>query len=302
MNTPIPKAKQELGNSEHLSINKEALSDNQEIIPSVELIKPLGVNQDGWTLIWEDTFDSSTLNESNWTMENWAAGKNGELEYYSPNNVQTVNGKLVLTSKKERYQGRDYPSGAVQTKNKLEFHYGKLEMRAKLPVGQGSFPAFWLLTNKEDTWLPEIDILEMLGHKPNEIWMVHHWLGDNNKLTSESSSFEDDDFSKDFHIYGVEWTEDYIAWFIDGVERFQSATNIPKDDMYLYINTAIRGVWPGNPDYTTEIHKILHPKSYIFRYSVGLIPFQCLICYKLFSFFPFRILTVLNKILYNLGR
>lgn len=224
--------------------------DSEPSAAAEQLETVVGI-QDDWVLVWEDQFTHSFLDETKWTAEDWAANKNEELQYYSPNNVKTVNGKLVLISKKETYQGRDYTSGAIHTKDKLEVQYGKLEMRAKLPVGQGIFPAFWLLTSKESTWLPEIDIVEMLGHKPTEIWMVLHWLDQNNKLTSVSTSFEGNDFSRDFHTYELVWNEQYIAWFIDGVERYRTSAHIPTDPMYLYINTAIGGVWPGSPDHTT---------------------------------------------------
>lgn len=207
--------------------------------------------EDGWELIWKDKFDNNCLDLSKWNTEDWAAEKNNELQYYSPNNVKVEEGVLKLISKKERYKGREYTSGAVHTKGKFDFLYGKVEMRAKLPAGQGIFPAFWMITDNEDTWLPEIDILEMLGHQPGEIWMVSHWLGEDGKLKSDFSSFKGQDFSKDFHTYSIEWTPDSITWFIDGVERFKSTKYIPSEKMYLYLNTAVGGKWPGPPDETT---------------------------------------------------
>ena len=92
---------------------------------------------------------------------------------------------LKLISKNEKFKGRDYTSGAVHTKGKFDFLYGKAEMRAKLPAGQGIFPAFWMMTDKDDTWLPEIDIMEMLGHQPDKVWMVSHWLGNDGTLKSD---------------------------------------------------------------------------------------------------------------------
>ena len=185
-------------------------------------------------------------------MEDWAAKKNNELQYYSPNNVRVEGGILRLISKKENYGGRNYTSGAVHTKGKFSLLYGKVEMRAKLPKGQGLFPAFWMMTNKDDTWLPEIDLVEMLGHRPDEIWMVLHRLDENNRLTSRSNSYKGEDYSIGFHTFGIEWSPDTITWFIDGAKRFKVGEFVPREDMYLYVNTAIGGDWPGRPDETTS--------------------------------------------------
>lgn len=218
--------------------------------------------QGDWHLIWQDEFENNCLDFNNWNIEDWAAEKNNELQYYSPNNVKVEDGLLKLISKNEKFKGREYTSGAVQSKGKFNFLYGKAEMRAKLPAGQGVFPAFWMMPEKEDTWLPEIDILEMLGHKPNEIWMVLHWLDTNGSLKSDYSIFIGPDFSKDFHIFSIEWTPDSITWFIDGIEQFKSNKFIPNENMYLYLNTAIGGDWPGSPDDTT-VFPVIYEIDYV---------------------------------------
>lgn len=210
-------------------------------IPSIE----------GWELIWHDEFEDHALNRSKWTTENWAAEKNNELQFYTPQNIMLENGLLKIVSEKESFEGREYTSGALHTKNKFSFLYGKVELRAKLPSGQGMFPAFWMMPNQEQTWLPEIDILEMLGHQPDEIWMVVHWLDNDNRLKSSSSSYKGPDYSADYHTFGIEWSPDQITWFIDGIERYQTDDYIPDQEMYLYVNTAIGGNWPGSPDQTT---------------------------------------------------
>ncbi|MGN8644825.1 glycoside hydrolase family 16 protein [Gracilibacillus sp. HCP3S3_G5_1] len=208
--------------------------------------------EDGWTLIWQEEFEQNKLDQAKWNIENWAAEKNNEWQYYTPNNIKVSDGKLKLISKKENYNGRSYTSAAIHSKDKFYFRYGKVEIRAKLPSGKGIFPAFWMMPNIDNQWLPEIDIFEMLGHQPNEIWMVQHWLDENQQLTSKSDHFiGDDDFSKDFHTFSLEWSVDSIKWYIDGIERFQTNNSSPQVDMYLYLNTAIGGDWPGSPDNTT---------------------------------------------------
>ncbi|MER2047462.1 MAG: glycoside hydrolase family 16 protein [Solibacillus sp.] len=232
--------------------NKSCLKETPTFnIPNNEPKKQITSKHDDWVLIWQDEFEDNCININNWNIEDFAAEKNNELQYYTSNNVKVEDGVLKLISKNERYKGKKYTSGAVHTKGKFDLLYGKAEMRAKLPTGQGIFPAFWLITDKENTWLPEIDIMEMLGHQPNEIWMVSHWLGENGKLKSDFSSYTGEDFTKEFHTFSIEWAPDSISWFIDGIERFKSTMYIPNENMYLYLNTAVGGNWPGSPDHTT---------------------------------------------------
>lgn len=205
-----------------------------------------------WQLVWSDEFNGHCLDSDKWTPEDWAAEKNNELQYYTAANAEVQDGQLTLTSRKEPFGGRSYTSGAVHTRGKFSFLYGKAEMRAKLPAGQGVFPAFWMMTDKEETWLPEIDIMEMLGHQPNQIWMVSHWLNSDNGLSSISESFTGSDFSQDYHLFSLEWNSDSLIWRIDGEERFRVTNPIPREPMYLYLNTAIGGNWPGSPDGTTR--------------------------------------------------
>lgn len=219
--------------------------------PSV-LGEDSALQDQGWQLVWSDEFSGDCLDPSKWSAEDWPAEKNNELQYYTPSNVEVQNGQLILTSKRESYRGRSYTSGAVHTRGNFSFLYGKAEMRAKLPGGQGMFPAFWMMTDREDTWLPEIDIMEMLGHQPDEIWMVSHWLDTTGSLSSASHSYRGTDYSKDFHLFRLEWTPNSLIWRIDGEERFRVTEPIPKEPMYLYLNTAIGGNWPGSPDSSTR--------------------------------------------------
>ncbi|MFC4403038.1 glycoside hydrolase family 16 protein [Gracilibacillus xinjiangensis] len=216
---------------------------------------------DGWSLVWNDEFDNPQLDQAKWNIENWAAEKNEELQFYTPGNVKVQDGKLELISEMEKYQGRNYTSGAIHSKDKFFFEYGKVEIRAKLPHGKGIFPAFWMMPNQDNVWLPEIDILEMLGHEPDRIWMVQHQLDENGNLQSESNSFKGADYSKDFHLFGIEWTPSEIVWLIDGKEQFRTNTFQSPGNMYLYINTAVGGVWPGNPDAST-----IFPQSFFVDY------------------------------------
>lgn len=158
-------------------------------------------------LIWHDEFNC--LDTTKWNREDWASDKNNELQYYSPTNISINNGFLHIISKKEKFKGREFTSGALTTKDKFEVLYGKVEIRAKLPAGQGIFPAFWMITDNEKS-LPEIDTVEMLGQKPTEIWMVVHWY--DNRLRSNSTSFIGPNFSQSFHTFSIEWIGNSISF------------------------------------------------------------------------------------------
>lgn len=213
------------------------------------------LSTEDWKIIWHDEFTGDKLDLSKWNIVDWASNKNSELQYYSPENVSVGDGYLRLLSKKRSFKGREYTSGAVETANKLELLYGKVEIRARLPKGQGIFPAFWMVYNDN---LPEIDIMEMLGHKPNEIWMVYHWLAENRQQKRAYGKYVGPELSEGFHTFGIEWEPDKIVWLINGKKRFQTTKDVPGAPLYLYINTAIGGEWPGNPDATTKFPQTLY--------------------------------------------
>lgn len=234
------------------SIPIDELEDNQkEILIEKELSKlPLDTsNQNNeWTLVWNDEFhsDSSLLN---WNLQDWPSEKNGELQYYSPKNIKVSNGLLVIESKKEKFKGRVYTSGALTTEDKFEFTYGKVEIKAKISRGKGVFPAFWLVNSTTD-WLPEIDIMENLGQNPHEIHFVVHWKDSTGNKMRDYSQYENEaiDFSEEFHIYGLLWEKDKITWTIDGNPVFITEEFSPNTPLFIYFNTAIGGFWPGDPD------------------------------------------------------
>jgi beta-glucanase (GH16 family) len=201
----------------------------------------------GWHLIWNDEFHSEA-SLIKWNAQNWPSEKNGEWQYYLPENIAVRDDSLVILSRRESYKGRSYTSGAITTEKKFEFTYGKIEIRAKLPKGKGVFPAFWLVNSDED-WLPEIDIMENIGQNPNELYYVVHWKDtkgkqkrDYTKITSKT------DFSQDFHLYGLVWEPDRIIWTLDGKSVFETSKFSPDTPLFLYLNTAIGGNWPGAPD------------------------------------------------------
>jgi len=203
----------------------------------------------GWTLVWQDEFSGSTLDGSKWRAENAALVKNNEQQYYSPANVTLAGGLLTILAERRFQGGRPYTSGLIESRNRFSQSFGRFEVRAKMPSTQGMWPAIWMLP-QSGIWPPEIDIMELLGHQPSTMHMTHHW-GTWPNVQSETAQFTGPNFADDFYVFAAEWFPDRIDYFVDGVRRARQMNTIPRDAMYLIINTAVGGNWPGNPDQTT---------------------------------------------------
>lgn len=208
-----------------------------------------GPDPSQWQMVFEENFDATTLDPAKWRIEDAALVKNNELQYYAPDEVYTENGHLVLRSRQRSYGGRNYTSGLVDTIGRFALTYGRVEARMKLPRGQGLWPAFWMLP-ADGAWPPEIDIMELLGNNPNRVYMTHHW-GAWPNVSHYGCDFSGPDFSQGYHTFTIEWTPDHINWYVDGVLRCFASSPIPDRPMYIILNTAVGGDWPGNPNAQT---------------------------------------------------
>jgi beta-glucanase (GH16 family) len=223
-----------------------------------------------WELIWSDEFDAEANTPPNpefWTRETggWGWG-NAELQYYTDrleNVAHNGDGQLVITAREEEYQGNAYTSARCITMDKVEFMFGKIEARIKLPEGQGLWPAFWMLGADfpEIGWPDsgEIDIMEYVGKEPKSIHGTIHAPGYSGASGLGLRYFLDDPVADDYHVFGIEWEPDVIRWYIDG-ENFHTASPDTlwgmgewafNKEFFLLINVAVGGNWPGNPDDTT---------------------------------------------------
>jgi beta-glucanase (GH16 family) len=228
-----------------------------------------------WRLVWADQFDGDALDPSKWEWEvNAQGGGNNELQYYTdrPENTQLSDGRLLLTANRETYVGpegkREYTSARIRTKHRGDWKYGRIEARAKMPVGQGLWPAIWMLPTDEvyGGWAAsgEIDIMEYLGQKPQEVFGTLHYGGSwpRNVYTGETYTLPSGGrFDEDFHVFALEWEEGEMRWYVDGV-HYQTQTKwrtegapfpAPFDQRFhLILNVAVGGNLPGSPDATTE--------------------------------------------------
>ncbi|EKQ50387.1 MULTISPECIES: carbohydrate binding domain-containing protein [unclassified Clostridium] len=246
--------------------------------------------QNKWKLIWQDDFNGNELNQNDWSYEKHDPGwVNNELQEYtdSKENIFVKDGNLVLKAIKTQKDGKDYyTSGKINTKDKKTFKYGKFEIRAKAPKGQGLWPALWMMPNNESLYgqwpkCGEIDMMEVLGNEPNKLYGTIHY-GDPHEQKQGTYVLDKGTFADDYHIYGIEWVPGEIRWYIDGklyytandwftkVEGGDEVTfPAPFDQpFYMQFNLAVGGSWPGNPDETTDFDNAEFKVDYIKAYQL----------------------------------
>ena len=221
----------------------------------------------GYTLTWNDEFNGTTLDPTNWNYETGGSGwGNHELEYYttSTNNAFLSSGCLVIEARKETMGSNNYTSARLNTAGKRQFTYGRVDIRAKLPVSKGMWPALWMLGSNISTvpWpgCGETDIMELIGTYPKQVTGSVHWLkGDGSEGTLNNSySLSAGDFSQQFHVFSMIWTKASIQFLIDD-QVYETAykTDVtsgtwPFDNPSFFIfNVAVGGDWPGSPDAST---------------------------------------------------
>ncbi len=216
--------------------------------PYVPPVTP--VDTSTYQLVWADEFNGNSIDTTVWNFETGGNGwGNHEKEYYQKNNATIENGNLVITAKKETVGANYYTSSRMTTQAKKEFTYGKVEARIKIPVGQGLWPAFWMLGSDINTinWpaCGETDIMEHIN-ADSIIYGTIHW--DNNGHVQDGGNTNST--PSDFHVYGVEWTATSIRWYVDSVTYHTSdiTTNSTEEfhlPFFILFNLAVGGDWPG---------------------------------------------------------
>jgi len=230
------------------------------VLASLSFVRPARAADGGipgYALTFQDEFDGADVDATKWVKRyKWGEAQiNGELEAYVDDAFQLQGGVLSIVGQQRTgsYAGQtfQYTSGVLCSVH--EQTYGYFEARLKVPAGQGLWPAFWLLGAVGTSGVNEIDIHEILGNEPDKVYMTVHWGTDYNAgHMSDGTSWVGPDFSADFHVFGLEWTPDAIVWTIDGVERKRhTGAGVPQVPMYVILNLAIGGTWPGPPDATT---------------------------------------------------
>lgn len=198
--------------------------------------------------LWQEDFDGDALNIDKWSCVSKTNNDNNELQAYMTENVTVSEGILYLTADiNSKNNRKEYSSGMIETLNKDEFLYGKIEIRASIPAGKGLFPAIWMIPEKGNFY--EIDILESIGSESSIIYGGNHYYYKGKRIKKFNSLTIND--PQDFHVYSVEWMPDEIVWYVDNNVFHQTNNGIPNKAMYLILNLAVGGNWPGSPDSKT---------------------------------------------------
>jgi beta-glucanase (GH16 family) len=255
----------------------------------------------GWKLSWSDEFDGKDIDRTKWDFDlgngfynydgnQWLSGwGNNELEYYTkePDNAFVKEGMLHLRALKQSLNGCGYTSARLKSRSVdggplFSQAYGRFEFRAKLPTGQGIWPALWMLPQDEKygPWpcSGEIDVTEARGQEPNKVLGTIHfgsrWPG--NVHAGKDYIFPDNGTIADFHVYALEWEPGEIRWYVDGKQYEDQtfwwssaksggkATNPASEPdlhpwpapfdrpFFIVMNVAVGGQFLGPPDQTTK--------------------------------------------------
>jgi len=253
--------------------------DNAGFVVGIETDNTSPESREGYSLVWSDEFSGTSLNTDDWTYEigdgcpDLCGWGNNELEYYRSENATVASGLLTIEARDEFYGGKNYTSSRIKTEHKQFFKYGRIDIRAKMPQGQGLWPALWMLGENISTvgWPAsgEIDIMEMVGGNGTD--------GNNDSTTHGTIHFETGDgcgfncrdyqggkkslssgkLADDFNVFSIDWTTDSITWLLNDVS-FHSEQITPAnrtefhEDFFFIFNVAVGGQWPGSPDSSTQ--------------------------------------------------
>lgn len=252
-----------------------ASCDDNGAEPSDEIDVP-----EGYELVWNDEFDAQDIDPLKWTFETGdgtnyglpAGWGNNEMQIYTSQeeNAGIIKdgdvSALAITALKQGEN--DYTSAKLTTNGLFSMRFGRIDVRAKMPKGQGIWPAIWTLGDNRNMveWpgCGEIDIMELLGHEPDKVYATVHYVdGENRKGESQNTfSASGEDFSEAYHVFSLEWTPETLNFWVDGQKYHEVAI---EDDMkeflrshYLILNVAVGGFWPGYPDASTSFPQSMY--------------------------------------------
>lgn len=225
-------------------------------------------------VIFEDNFEGDRLDMTYWNYEegdgcpDLCGWGNNERQIYDRNYVEVKDGNLVITAVKK---GDQYFSGKINSKNKAEFQFGEIEVRAKVAEGKGLWPAVWMLGHDIDEvgWPAsgEIDIMEYVGREPQRVFTSLHTPASHGNTVNTKKVFIED-IEDGFHTYKAIWTENFIEFYIDGnsvykfvPEKYDDAHYPYRKPFYFLINLAVGGNF-GGPDVDDSVF----PKKFYVDY------------------------------------
>ena len=231
-------------------------------------------------LIWQDEFEGPAgqlPDPLKWQFDLGTDWGNAQLEY-TTNRAANVSldgdGNLAITARIEEYQGQEYTSGRIKTKDLFERTWGRFEARIKVPIGQGLWPAFWMLGRdiEEVNWpnCGEIDVMEYRGQEPRVLFGSIHGPGHSgNSAITSRHELAQGGFHLGFHVFSIDWSAERILWQVDGFTYHSiRPTDLPPGASWVYdhpffllLNVAVGGRWVGSPNEDT-----LFPQSMLVDY------------------------------------
>jgi beta-glucanase (GH16 family) len=252
-----------------ITIINDDVEDNSGMVVIPETGYTTPDSYPGLTLVWKDEFDQTSLNTGDWSFDtgtgcpNLCGWGNNELQYYQEDNLSLVEDDyLVIEARRQSVQGNSYTSSRINTKNKQEFQYGRIDMRAALPEGKGLWPALWMLGSNIDavSWpaCGEIDIMEIIGSLPGQLHgTVHYGPSWDQQISMGGVEILPlgRKFSEEFHVFSLIWEEDQMQFLLDDEVYFTFTkamagnANYPFNQPFYFIfNVAVGGNWPGSPN------------------------------------------------------
>lgn len=280
--------------AEETSADASVEESTETTEPEVELINQVSDDEvpalDGYDLLWHDEFNGTTLNEDIWNRELREPGwTNHELQEYtdSDDNIYVEDGHLVLRAIQTVDENGDtyYTSGKVNSQNNTDFMYGRVEVCARVPEGQGLWPAAWMMPTDESVYgqwpkCGEIDIMEVLGDQVQTAYQTVHY-GAPHGSQQGRMDLTYGSFAADYHVYAMEWEPGEMRWYIDGEctltvnDWFSALEDGTEYDypapfnqtFFVQLNLAVGGDWPGNPDETTNFDTAMFEIDYVRVYQ-----------------------------------
>ena len=238
-----------------------------KLAAGINIIKSYSKSGSDYNLVWSDEFNGSSLDTGKWQRQSEVADAYDGGKLYRDNtdsNSYIENGKLVIKGTKE---GINYRSAKLITMDSMNFQYGYFEIKAKLPKGKGMWPGFWTNTKFGDKAFSEIDVMEMFGQSDTIHSTVHRWwMVDSGNGHEQLNCYvpsqrfytlkNNELFNDDFHTIGCEWTDEYIAFYLDGIKYTEvdiTAENMDvfHQPLYLIISMAVGLTGIEKPDENT---------------------------------------------------
>lgn len=243
---------------------------------------------DGYTLVWQDEFEQGTINSDNWNFETGngtgyglpAGWGNNEKQIYTDSeenaHIETDGSVSSLLITADEDGSGAFTSAKLTTKDLFSMRFGRVDVRAKMPEGQGLWAAIWMLGDNRALidWpgCGEIDIAEVLGSSPSTLYSTLHFTNGENKKDEIQGVKElaGSSFSSDYHLYTLEWTPESLVFKLDDVKfqevPIEAGMKEFQRSFYLILNVAVGGYWPGEPDNTTSFPQTMYI-DYVRAYS-----------------------------------